>query len=83
MQNPSSAALFLRRGELRELVDETVGAAADFGRCHMVPSQGRGDGDARLTVPPGDAGGVMGYRRMLAVEEKPRKGDPGLAMALS
>jgi hypothetical protein len=32
---------------------------------------------ARLTIPPGDAGGVMVYGRMLAVEEKPRKGDPG------
>src|SRR5258708_7781577 len=33
---PSSAALFLRRGELRELCDETVGAAADFGRCRAL-----------------------------------------------
>ncbi|HXI57806.1 MAG TPA: glycosyltransferase family 2 protein [Polyangia bacterium] len=33
---PASAALFLRRGELRELVDETVGAAADFGRCRAL-----------------------------------------------
>ncbi|HVR60326.1 MAG TPA: glycosyltransferase family 2 protein [Polyangia bacterium] len=33
---PSSAALFLRRGELRELGDETVGAAADFGRCRAL-----------------------------------------------
>ncbi|HEX3698652.1 MAG TPA: glycosyltransferase family 2 protein [Polyangia bacterium] len=31
-----SAALFLRRGELRELMDETVGAASDFGRCRAL-----------------------------------------------
>ena len=31
-----SAALFLRRGELRELHDETAGAAADFGRCRAL-----------------------------------------------
>ena len=60
-----SAALFLRRGELRELAGETVAAAGDFARCrqledatadHQLATVRPLMGLARLALATGDTG---------------------------